>query len=342
MVKAIASLLMVFLSVTPDTFCGTPSGPRFTRFEFTEIRMGTRFAIILYAPDIMTATRAANAAFKRVEELDAIMSDYRATSELMKLCLKSGGQWARVSNDLFRVLAASQEMARRTGGAFDVTVGPLVRLWRRARRKGEMPTPQSLAGAIELTGYGKLKLDGKTRSVRFDKPGMLLDLGGIAKGYAADEAMVALKRNGIRRALVAAGGDIVVSRPPPGSRGWLIGIASLEPSGEAPKDSVLLYDAAISTSGEKEQHVEIGGVRYSHIVDPRTGFAVTGRSSVTVIAATGTISDSIATAVNVLGPQRGLELINSTARASGIIIQADAEGARTFKSKLWGRVSKRR
>ena len=152
--------------------------------------MGTQVSIILYARNVSSATRASNAAFNRIGELDAIMSDYRATSELMTICRKSSGQWVKVSDDLFRILAKSQELARRTDGAFDVTVGPIVRLWRRARRTGEMPDPVSLARAVELTGYDKLHLDEKARSVRLDKPGMLLDLGGIAKGYAVDEAMV--------------------------------------------------------------------------------------------------------------------------------------------------------
>jgi thiamine biosynthesis lipoprotein len=339
--KAMASLLISLLLLASDTSSGMPAGPGLTRFEFSQIHMGTQFTIILYAPDARTATAASNAAFKRVEELDAIMSDYRATSELMVLSSRSGGEWVRVGHDLFRILAKSQEMARLTGGAFDVTVGPAVRLWRRARRTGQMPDPESLARAIELSGYAKLKLDKKTRSVCLEKPGMLLDLGGIAKGYAADEAMAVLKRRGVGRALVAAGGDIVVSRPPPGARGWVIAIAPLETVDEAPRDYVLLYDAAVSTSGDKEQNVEIGGLRYSHIVDPRTGLGLTSRSSVTVVARSGMVSDSVATAASVLGPERGIALINSTDGASGVITQAAAKGVRTFHSKRWSKLIKR-
>ena len=340
--KAVASLFISFLLLTSDTLSGSTCSAKLARFEFSQMHMGTQFIIILYAPDASTATRASNAAFKRVEELDAIMSDYRATSELMMVCRESVGQWLKVSDDLFRVLSKSQEMARRTGGAFDVTVGPVVRLWRRARRTGEMPDPQSLARAVELTGYDKLRLDERTRSVRLDKPGMLLDLGGIAKGYAADEAMVLLKRGGIQHALIAAGGDIVVSCPPPGRRGWLIAIAPLEPTDKAPKDYLLLHDAAVSTSGEKEQYVEIGGVRYSHIVNPRTGLGVVGHTSVTVVAPAGTVSDSIATAASVLGPERGLEIINSAKGVSGMIILSTGDGVRTFQSKRWNKISRER
>ena len=131
-----------------------------------------------------------------------------------------------------------------------------------------------------------------------------------------------------------------MSREPPGTRGWRIGIAPLEPTDEAPKDYLLLSDGAVSTSGDKEQYVEIGGVRYSHIVDPRTGLGVTTHSSVTVVARTGTVSDSLATAVSVLGARRGLEIINSTSGASGIILQAAGEGVRVYKSKRWNQVSK--
>ena len=326
-----ATLFLSFLIVMTGTFSGLSPGTRLTRFEFSQIQMGTKFTIILYAPDSRTASIAADAAFKRVEELDGIMSDYRPTSELMKLCNEPRGQWVKVSSHLFFVLSQSQELARQTGGAFDVTVGPLVRLWRRARRTAQMPDALSLARAIDLVGHNKLELNRKTHSVRLRKAGMLLDLGGIAKGYAADQAMAVLKRNGIRRALVAAGGDIVVSRPPPGTNGWLIGIASLEQTVDTPKEYLTLCNAAISTSGDKEQHVEIAGVRYSHIVDPRTGLGLTTHIAVTVVAESGMKSDGVATAASVLGPERGRELINSTKGASGVITQATDEGVRTFR-----------
>jgi FAD:protein FMN transferase len=340
-VKPIASLLIAFIILAPDILCGPPSRPQLTRFEFSQIHMGTQFTILLYASDVESATRAANAAFKCVEKLDAIMSDYRETSELRRLS-REPGHWVKVSRDLFCVLAISQRLAKSTDGAFDVTVGPLAQLWRRARRRGELPDPQHLARAIESTGYDKLSLNEKTRSVRLDKPGMLLDLGGIAKGYAADEAIAVLKRLGIKSALVAAGGDIVVSRPPPGARGWLIGVSSPESAGEAPKDHVLLSDGAVSTSGDNEQHVEIGGIRYSHIVDPRTGLGLTARGSVTVRAATGAAADSLATAASVLGPALALKLIDSTGGAAAIIIQATGEGFRAFQSRRWNAARRKR
>ena len=319
----------LLLTAATRAFSSEPAGPR---FEFSQAHMGTSFRIVLYAPDAATATRASNAAFDRITSLDNIMSDYQASSELMLLCQRAGGPPVNVSEDLFRILARSQEVARLTDGAFDITVGPVVLLWRRARRRREMPNAESLARALELVGYEKLRLDPRDGTAQLVKQGMLLDLGGIAKGYAADEAVALLKQHGIRSALVAAGGDIVVGRPPPGREGWRIGIAPLESPDQPPSRYLMLHDAAVSTSGDAEQFVELSGRRYSHVVDPKTGLGVVGRSSVTVIAQNGATSDSLATAVSVLGPKRGLELIRSTRGTAALIIQATEQGVRTYES----------
>lgn len=307
--------------------------PALTRFEFSQPHMGTRFSIIVYAPDPDAASWASASAFDRIARLDNTMTDYRSSSELMKLCERAGGPPVSVSEDLYQVLAKSQELAERTNGAFDTTVGPLVRLWRRARRRHELPDQERLARALGLVGYKNLRLDPKARMAQLLKPGMLLDLGGIAKGYAADEALAALRQRGISSALVAAGGDIAVSGPPPGKEGWRIGIAPLESPDQPPSRFLVLHDAGISTSGDSEQYAEIGGTRYSHIVDPKTGRALIGRRSVTVVAANATTSDSLATAVSVLGPERGLELIRSTKGTGVLFVQATEKGIHTFE---WG------
>ena len=314
--------------------------PTIERFEFSQIHMGTLFRIVLYAPDAESARAASGAAFRRIAEMDDIMSDYKPASELMQFCARAGGPPVAVSEDLFRVLAAAQDLAERSDGAFDVTVGPVVRLWRRARRRHEMPDPDRLAEALELVGYQKLRLEPAARTAQLLKPGMLLDLGGIAKGYAADEALATLKRYGIERALVAGGGDIAVAGPPPGKQGWRIAIAPLESQSGRPTagsriqnrkskiQNLLLRDAAVSTSGDAEQHVDLGGVRYSHIVDPKTGMALTGRSSVTIVAPNCTASDGLATAVSVLGPERGVELVKDTQGAGVLFVKVTAAGFR--------------
>lgn len=312
---------------------GAGRDPALSRFEFAETHMGSVFKVVLYSPDEPTASRASRAAFDRIAALDGILSDYNPDSELMRLCSQAGGPPVRVSDDLFEVLDRAREASERSGGAFDVTVGPVVRLWRRARRERKLPDPDRLAQARALVDYRLVRLDKQAKTVQLMKRGMKLDLGGIAKGYASGEAIAVLKRLGIERALVAGAGDIVVSAPPPGLDGWTIGIARLDPAAGAPERFLSLKDAAISTAGDAERYVEIGGKRYSHIVDPRTGLGVVDRCSVTVIARDGATADSLDTAAYILGPERGLDLIESVEGASAIIVRATPNGEKTYESR---------
>jgi thiamine biosynthesis lipoprotein len=274
-------------------------------------------------------------AFERIRELDSILSDYQAESELNRVSHQSGGPPVKIGPDLFRVLSAAQNLAVKTDGAFDVTVGPVIRLWRRARRQRALPEADRIAAALDVTGFRWLSLHANEQTVQLAKPGMLLDVGGIAKGFAADEALETLRRAGIEQALVALGGDIAVSNPPPGRNGWSIEIASLNLPGAPKAQPLLIKKAAVSNSGDAEQFVEIGGIRYSHIIDPRTGKALTGRRSVTVVAAHGIDSDALATAVSVMAPKEGLKLINTTRAASALIVVQTSSGIQTWKSKRW-------
>jgi FAD:protein FMN transferase len=307
--------------------------PALQRYTFTERHMGTQFRIVLYAPNEAIAREAAQAAFARVAELDGIMSDYRATSELMQLCQKAGGGPVPVSGDLFDILARSQQIAQLSGGAFDVTVGPVVRLWRRSRRSRRLPDPQELARARKLVGYDKIRLNPKERTVQLTVEGMLLDLGAIAKGYAAEAALEVLRRYGLTRALVAASGDIAAGDPPPGSRGWKVGIAPLDNSTGEPSRYVRLNHAAVSTAGDTEQYVEIDGKRYSHIVDPHTGMGLTRHSSATVVARDGTTADGLDTAVSVLGAEKGRALVEGIDGAALFYVVRTAKGLETVTSK---------
>src|SRR5262245_21826248 len=166
--------------------------PALERHSFQEPHMGTLFRIIMYAKDEATARKAAKEAFARVAQLNAIMSDYQSTSELMRLCAKAGGEAVKVSDELFLVLSRAQKVSHESDGAFDVTVGPIVRRWRTARKTRRMPDPAKLAAARELVGYRHVELDEKAKTVKLNKPGMQLDLGGIGKGYAADEMLKVL------------------------------------------------------------------------------------------------------------------------------------------------------
>jgi FAD:protein FMN transferase len=312
--------------------------PALQRFSYTEPHMGTVFRLTLYAPNQSEADAAAKAAFARVAALDGIMSDYRATSELMQLCQKAGGDPVRVSEELFFVLSRAQQVSRRSEGAFDVTVGPVVKLWRRARRSQQLPDPKELAQALALVGWDKVKLDEKARTVQLTKAGMQLDLGGIAKGYTGDEVLAVLRGHKITRALIAAGGDIVVGDPPPDAEGWTVGIAPLEDPNNKPSRYLILKNAAVSTSGDAEQYVEIDGKRYSHIVDPRTGIGLVGRMSVSVVAPRGIIADSLTKVAAVLGPEKGLPIIEEEEGTAALMIRQTDKGEETITSKRFAKV----
>ena len=298
--------------------------------------MGVETRLVVYAQGEAHALRACRAAYHRISELDAKMSDYRPDSELMQLCQRAVGRWVRVSRELFYVLWRAQKLASQTDGAFDITIGPLVQLWREARRTGRLPDEATLRDAKVRVGWRKLELSPRRCAVRLAMPNMRLDLGGIAKGYACDEALRTLRRFGIHRALVQMGGDLVVGDPPPNQKGWHIevplltesggrgsaepksrleGAAPAEPrlEGEAPAEPkqsankhLLLSRCALSTSGSTEQYVEIEGKRYAHIIDPRTGLGLTRLVLAIVQAPDGITSDSLATAACVLGPE-GIE-----------------------------------
>jgi thiamine biosynthesis lipoprotein len=303
-----------------------------TRFESTERHMGVPFKIILYAPDAAAANRAFEAAFAQVEAINRILSDYDPDSELSRLSHASPTpKPVPLSEPLWTVLERSQAMAERTGGAFDVTVGPYVRLWRRARRSRQMPPPDRMAEAKAAVGYRYLELDPATHAARLLKPNMRLDLGGIAMGYAVDETVRLLRVRGLTRALVDASGDIAVSEPPPGKQGWEIEALPLSADG-TPSRRVLLRNAAITTAGDAFQHVDIAGKRYSHIVDPRTGLGTTDSLGVTVIASDCITADGLDTAICVLGVDAGLKLVGDTPGAEAFLVRPSPHGVETFES----------
>lgn len=308
------------------------------RFEFVEPQMGVPFRIVLFAPNAAAAEAASKAAFERVSQLNQIMSDYETDSELNELSRTSGkGTPVRVSDELWKVLRKADEMVRRSHGAFDITVGPAVTLWRRARRTQQLPEPDRLARAREAIGFEKVRFDPASQTVELLRPGMKLDLGGIAKGYALDAAFKVLESGGLPRALVSGGGDMVVGDPPPGQRGWRIEIAPLDiPNAPSPRYAVLTR-MALATSGDVFQRLEIEGRRYSHIVDPRTGVGLTDHSLVTVIASDGTTADSLATAASVLGPREGLKLIENTPGAEVVIVRKPDAQIETLESSGFAR-----
>jgi len=295
--------------------------PPLARFESTQPQMGVPFKVILYAAGQEAANAGFDAAFSRVAELNRSLSDYDPQSELSRLSRAAPTtQPLHVSDPLWLVLSRSQKLAEQTDGAFDVTVGPYVRLWRRARREKQMPSPERLAEARAAVGYQNLSLHEADHTAELHKPGMRLDLGGIAMGYAVDEMLRVLAERGITRVLVDASGDIGVGDPPPGKSGWTVDVLPLSTAG-TPQRRVRLSHAAVTTAGDAHQHVVLNGKRYSHIVDPRTGLGITDRVGIAVIARDCLTADSLDTAASVLGPQAAIKLVEQTPGAAAFIVR---------------------
>jgi len=298
--------------------------------------MGTLFTLTLYAPDSTRARDAAEAAFLRVDKLEDTLSDYQADSELSLLRERPVGTPVPVSDDLFNVLSRAREVYRISGGVFDVTAGPYTRLWRFSRKRKTLPAPGELAEARASVGMDKLTLDRSARTVTMTVPGMRLDVGGIAKGYAADEALRVLEARGFKHALVAASGDIRAGDPPPGKSAWIVAVEGA--NGRSPGQTrIALRNAAVSTSGDTEQFIVIEGVRYSHILDPATGLGLTNRIQATIIAPNATMSDSLATSVCVMGASRGLKLVDSRKRTAALVIEDIGGRKKVSQSRQFGR-----
>jgi FAD:protein FMN transferase len=335
-----ASWLLATIMAGPGAAQSPKPPENLSRFEFQETHMGSSFKIVLYSTDAESARRASRAAFDRIASLDATLSDYNPDSELSRLPQAATGRPVPVSRDLFEVLDRSRRIYERSNGAFDVTIAPVGRLWRRSRRDRKLPDPERLAEARQLVGSDKMTLDTTARTVEFKKPGMKLDAGGIAKGYASQAALDLLKAAGIRRALVGGAGDIVVGDPPPDSRGWSIAVAPLTPDQSRPALTLLLANSAVSTSGDAERFVIIDGHRYSHIINPVTAMAVEDRASVTVVAQDGGMADALETTVYILGPERGLKLVDDTPGAAAIFVRLTADGVKTYESSRFRQIPK--
>ena len=319
------AFLSLILMMTLATGCLSPSDQ--TRYEQTRPQMGTLFTITLYAYDDLQATNAFNAAFARIEELNMIFSDYEDESEITILRKSANSlQPKKISPELLDVLQRSKELYEQTDGAFDPTLGLMIQHWRRARRQRTLPKPETIAKVRKKVGFDKLELDAEASTARITTSGLMLDFGGIAKGYAADEALRTLNQHGVYNALIAASGDILAGDPPPGQDHWTVGVQSTDVSGENFTTVLNLANQAVSTSGDASQYALIKGRKYSHIVDPRTGIGLTERIGVTITAPNATTSDSLATAVSILGSEKGMQLVESLPNVESLIVKETNDG----------------
>jgi FAD:protein FMN transferase len=304
------------------------SAPSATRHEAVRMSMGSAFEIVAY-DDGTEAGRdalpgALEAALDEVDRIDRLMSHYKPESPLSRLNREAAPGPVRVEPELFAFLAECLRYSRESDGAFDVTVGPLMKAWGFFRGEGRLPKDEEIADVRARVGYRHVILDQTNRTVRFARPGVELDLGGIGKGYAVDRAVGVLRAGGVSAALVSSGGSTTYGMgAPPGERGWTVSVADpLRTSRTAM--TVLLRDQALSVSGSYEKSFEVDGVRYSHIMDPRTGRPVQGMLSVAVLAPTGTQGDALDNVLFVQGPARGRATVARHRGAAAYFFLPDA------------------
>lgn len=290
--------------------------------------MDTVVRVEAYGPRAREAVQAALAEFTR---LDRLWNAYDPASEIARINAAAGRGPVAVSPDTLQVLRCALEVAALTGGAFDPTVGPLVRLWGFGGAEGtpssgdgtrQPPPPEAVARERALVDYRLVKLDPAAGTVELPRPGMALDLGAIAKGYAVDRARAVMRDHGVNRALVTAGGCVFALGTAPGGRPWRVAV-------QHPREprSVLgvipVTDRAVDTSGDYQRYFESGGVRYHHVLDPATGCPARACRSATVLHASAAWADALATAAMVLGPARGAAVVEA---AGGAALIVDAEG----------------
>lgn len=325
MFGALLALLLTLPHPLVDC-AGPPLRQELQRFEYSEAHMGTEFRVVLYAASATAAASASRAAFDRIGELDAMLSDYKNDSELSRLnqlARFSATDWVQVSPELWTVLDHAKRVSAQTEGAFDVTVGACVAQWRRSSRQERLPHADAVAEALATSGWRSLNLRAEDHSVQLALQGMKLDLGGIAKGYALDEALRCMRDHGVTSALVDGGGDVAVGAAPPHRDGWTVALSEGAWNG---RTSLTLANEALATSGDRYQHVMIDGKRYSHIIDPATGLGLTTPRSATVRATNAMQADAWASALCVIGQANAASaLAASGSKVRAIVFEAQAD-----------------
>ncbi len=297
-------------------------------FSRSRPAMGTVFTIYLYASDQQQASTQFEAAFEEIERLEEALSNYRSSSELSRINRLAAHEAVTTDPEVFQLIKRSLEYSRQTDGAFDITVGPLMRAWGFFRGKGHYPTAAELAQARTSVGWKNVILDPVARTVRFTTPGVELDLGAIGKGYTVDRVVAILEDTGITSALVDAGSSTLYALgAPPGQAGWTVRVPQPADRTKTLK-KVLLRDQSLSTSGSYEKFFRLNGRTYCHIMDPRTGRPVEGVLQTTVIAPDGITTDALSTSTFVMGPAAGKKLLEFVPKSSALWVFGQIQSPR--------------
>ena len=321
---------------------GTGQKQELKLFKKASLSMGTVFEATIYAPDKYVAEKTFNDVFQEINRLDYLMSNYKKESVLSELNKNASAEPANCNKELASVIEQSLQYSDITDGAFDITIGPLMKKWGFFKKKGRIPGKEELESVLESVSYKNIIIEEKTikslaknpgtvKTVFFKNPDTRIDLGGIGKGYAVDRAVSVLKQNGISSALINFAGNIYTFGTPPGKESWVIGLQHPRES-EGLLGTFEIKDKAVSTSGDYEKFFTIEGKRYSHIIDPRTGNPVKGIVSVTIVTGNATRADALSTGVFVLGLEKGMGLIEQLPDVEGIIVYEDTDSGLSTKT----------
>jgi len=295
--------------------------------ETAEI-MGTTFSVTI--DGLGEPSKACAAAFEEIRRIDRLLSTYKEDSKISDVNRRAAHQPVAMGKDFWNVIVASRRHFELSGGAFDPTVYPLMRMWGFAKREGRIPTEAEMEETQRLIGFGKVALDGAGQTIGFRRQGMALDFGGIAKGYAVDRAIAALEAMGATHAIVDAGGNFYALGAPESRQSWQVGIRH-----PLRRDEIIarlpVADKGVATSGNYERFFEIDGKKYCHIMDPRTGQPVEGMLSATVLADTAIAADALSTSVFVLGEEKGMRLIESLPGVEGMLIVRQPDSPQGFR-----------
>ena len=312
------------------------------KYTFQRPKMGSPFIIMAYTDDSLKLSAAIQKAYQQVDTLNQIFSDYSTTSEISLLCKNAKkGEWYTVSAELFKILDLSLKAAKVSKGAYDVTVGNVVKLWRKARKEHQYPNQQALNIALSKTGWRHIDLqksdDSKTGKIRFHTEGVELDFGGIVKGYAAQKTIDILRAEGFSICLADAGGDLAMGENPPNTEGWSVGISLPQSDNQLLSKFLYLKNQVVATSGDMYNYLEINGKRYSHIVNPKTGVGLTHQRNVTIIAPDGALADWLATACSVLSIKKALRLVKQYRGADLLILENNKGKIKMYQSPDFSR-----
>ncbi len=322
---AVSLLLIAAVSSFGQT-TAVPANSGLKLFHEVHKAMGSEFSIDLYAPDQETAERWMEASFEEIDRIEDLLSNYRPTSELSRISREAGNGPVTTDPETFAFLEKAVETSRRSDGAFDITVGPLMRVWGFFFNNGRIPDAAELARLKGKTGWQHIKLDPSTRTVYFTNGvPMELDPGGIGKGYAVDRVVALLRENGVKAALISGGSSSIYGiGVPPGMKGWQVNVPDPEHAGSV-LSTVWLNDLSLSTSACTEKFFIKNGHRYCHILDPHTEKPVEGVLQTTILAPSTEDSDALSTATFVMGKDGFRRILEMYPGAAGLLILKEAE-----------------